>query len=53
MLNGVPEGSVSDLSLLDILINDPDNGRENTIIKFEDGLKTRRTSNALQDRSRI
>lgn len=53
MLSGVPEGSVLDLSLLDILINDPNDGRENMIIKFEDGLKTRRTSNALQDRSRI
>lgn len=53
MLNGVPEGSVLDLTLLDILINDPNDRRENTTVKFEDGLKTRRTSNALQDTSRI
>lgn len=49
----MPEGSALDLTRLDILINDLDDGEKILNIKFADVLKTRRTANALEDRSRI
>lgn len=44
----MPEGSALDLTRLDILINDLDDGEKILNIKFADVLKTRRTANALE-----